>query len=244
MAKIFIFGDSHTRALNEALGDYIPLNPDIEFYIHWLLKEKNGSVRGDLRYEDALDIAQGLGEEDLLVVSLLGTGHNIYGLLEHDIPFFLSLENKKNNEIKNRQLIPENLALDMFIGFCNKNKRIIELKARSRSKVIHLMTPPPKFDNDYIKSKTNRDRDKMVGEYDINPPGLRLQLWKVEMKALEMFCAQNSITLIPPPSSSITSEGFLDKKYWGGDATHANALYGQLVLKQLEELHSHSANPT
>jgi len=61
---------------------------------------------------------------------------------------------------------------------------------------MHLMTPPPKEDNVYIKSVINRYRAKMVGEYDIQVAEVRLKLWDIEMEALQIVCGEYGINVV------------------------------------------------
>ncbi len=236
MREIFVFGDSHTRALKEALSNRKVAKSIFNFKINWLQTEKNGLRRGDLKYEDAISHVSNLSENDLLVISLLGTGHNIFGLMEHDVPFRISIENDDLTDNINDELIPENLIFDMFFDYSNRSKKIIDLKKSTKAKVVHLMTPPPKSSNDYIKSKIKNYRDKVVGEYDINPPYVRLKFWSIEMNALQSVCKQYDIDVVSPPQEAIDSDGFLKEFFWGKDATHANSAYGDLVLTQLESL--------
>lgn len=236
MARIFVFGDSHTRVLKKASIDYVPSYSSPYFDIHWMLKEKNGKVRGDLRYEDALKIAHEMTENDLLAVSLLGTGHNIFGLIEHEVPLFLLDDIYIDNMLNNRYLIPFNLMYDMFISFCKKNKTLPELKKATKAKVVHLMTPPPKENNHYIKSVITRNSDSEIIDRIINPAEIRLKFWNIEMKAMQSVCENYGIDIVPPPPASITPAGFLSEDYYGSDVTHANAAYGKLVLEQLEKL--------
>jgi hypothetical protein len=236
MARIYIFGDSHTRALKNAQGDPNLLYSSLDYDVHWMQSEKNGVIRGDLRYEDALNDVSGLNENDYLVISLLGTYHNIVGLIEHEIPFYLAEDDQSEHVFLDRCLIPASIVSDMFIEFCKKNNRIAALKKATRAQVFHLATPPPKGDNAYIKSKINRYRDKVIGEYDINPSTIRLKLWQLEMQALSDVCRGYGISFLPPPVEAVDEAGFLRVDYYADDGTHANKKYGILVLSQLEKL--------
>ena len=236
MKRIFIFGDSHTIALKDAQNDYKFSKPYLNLDIHWMLSEKNGVVRGDLSYKDALTCASELCESDLLVISLLGTSHNVFGLIEHEIPFFFSNADQSEHNGPEKHLLPINLMYDMFVEFSKKNKRIPELKKATKAKVIHLMTPPPKGDNDFIKSKISRYRDKVLGEHSINAPTIRLKLWQIEMQALQKVCHEYGIYVAPTPAPAFDTGGYLGADYYGGDATHANMKYGKLVLSELEKI--------
>ena len=239
MQRIFVFGDSHTRTLRKAVSDEAgnTLLP-CEFDIHWMLTEKNEVVRGDLKYEDAQHIVANLNSRDILVISLLGTAHNIFGLVQHERRFMLIDKQLDSIGItEDIELIPSRCIQDMFDAFCRKNGRIKELKSLSHAPVFHLMTPPPKQDNNFIKQKASRYRDMLISnEYDISPPYLRLRLYQLEMQALTQVCKEWGIDVIPPPTEAITPEGFLKEEYYGSDATHANSAYGKLVVQQLVKL--------
>ncbi|MDD2759961.1 MAG: hypothetical protein PHH11_06665 [Methylomonas sp.] len=235
MPKIFVYGDSHTRVLKDA-AERFPKGNKIEFDIHWMFSEKNGVTRGDMMFEDAKTAVASLQSGDIFVISLLGTAHNIFGLVEHERKFCVVSEQCSNNTFLDCELIPSSTMRDMFYGVCQKNKRIGELKSQATVPVYHLMTPPPKEDNEYIKAKTSRYRDKIIGEHDINKPELRLALWNLEMSAVKQFCEGLDVNVIEPPFESISEHGFLKPHFYGGDATHANRAYGELVLYQLKEL--------
>ena len=77
-------------------------------------------------------------------------------------------------------------------------------------------------------------RARLVAEAGVNRAATRLKLWKLEMRVLAYLCAEWTIQLLLPPAEAQTAEGFLKPEYYANDATHANAAYGELVLRQLE----------
>ena len=241
-AQIFIYGDSHTQALLNATKAPDFVSGDVEFDIHWMLSQKKeGKTLGDLSIEKAVEVVNTLKGDDLLVISLLGTAHNIIGLLQHSNPYRLVDEFALSNILESRFcMIPRNAMLDMFDEWCRKNKRIQKLTSNASVRSLHLMTPPPKEDNDFIESKISSYRNKSTSDFGIADPQLRLSLWELEMEALSKVCAEWHIGIVPPPPEAITERGFLKKEFYGRDATHANLLYGGLVLKQLEKL-THNA---
>ena len=234
---IFIFGDSHTSALSKASKNMENINQNIEFDINWILSEKpNRVVRGNLRLNDALEKVTSLKNNDVVIISLLGTTHNIVGLLQHEEPYSIFNDNKFSELISlNGQLhlIPSNVMFDFFYEHQKRNKSILKIKEKSAIKVFHLMTPPPKKDQDFLQNRIKRYRGRIAKEVGITPPNIRRNLWYLEMQALSLFCSDHNISLIPPPEETISSDGFLKKKYYANDATHANADYGELVLQQL-----------
>lgn len=234
--KIFVFGDSHTRALSKAAAQYYSDDSLYEYSIHWMLTIKNEKQRGDLSIEDACESIKKLAGNDILAISLLGTTHNIIGLVKHNQPYWLFEPGSTKDEINPAdEIIPRNAIWDMFERRTGTSKRIEILKKCSSVRVFHIMPPPPKEDNEFISSKTSRYRDNNVADTGIAPPELRLRLWKIELQVLDKICKEWGITLLPPPIETLDDNGFLKQEFYAEDATHANSEYGALILKQLEE---------
>lgn len=234
--RIFIFGDSHTRALSRALSQQTIENNHFDYSIHWMLTVKNEKQRGDLSIEDACEAIRNLNGNDILVISLIGTTHNIIGLVKHNQPYYIYEPGSVNQDCDPLdEVIPYNAIWDMFEKRTSAAKKIEILKKCANVRVFHLMPPPPKRDNEFISSKTSRYRDANVADTGISPPELRLRLWTIEYQVLDKTCREWGITLLPPPKESMDEQGFLKREYYADDATHANAEYGALTLRQLEE---------
>jgi hypothetical protein len=62
---------------------------------------------------------------------------------------------------------------------------------------------------------------------------LRYKLWRAQSSLLRAFCAELGIVFVPAPIGAQDAEGLLSEPYWGDDATHANAAYGELVLDEI-----------
>jgi hypothetical protein len=227
MRRIFVFGDSHTRAILQAAE--IASCDDVSIDVHWMRTEKDGKVQGDLDYEDAKAVASSLEPTDLMAISLLGTRHNLVGLLRHEQPFTVHGTDGAPCSDEG-ELIPRAVMEDVFAAASQKNKRIAELRNLSRAPVYHLVTPPPKGDNDYLKS---RIMSKVAGEFDVSPAALRLALWQLEMQAVKRVCEGWNVLLLPAHPQAFDEHGFLKHEYYASDATHANRAYGALVLEQL-----------
>lgn len=236
--KIFVIGDSHTRVLGKAteLRPQAPeTSSDCAFDIHWLLTQKGDKARGDMPLEDAVAIAKALGPDDIIAISLAGTLHNIFGLLRHDPPFDFYTADDEGVE-PGTQVIPFHAVRDLLYDSARNNRNITAITKAANCRVFHLPTPAPKEDNEFIQEKTVRYRDRFVLDAGINSPAIRLKLWKLEMEVVEDLCRKWGISFIPAPLGSQTDAGFLRKDYYGGDATHANEAYGELVLRQLEKI--------
>ena len=114
-------------------------------------------------------------------------------------------------------------------------------RAGSTARRIFLIgTPPPKKDNAELESflpmepnfqqwaaQINADRIK------ITDPFVRLKLWYILQDVFAEEAAKVGGTFVPVPDDVRDGEGFLRREYWADDITHANALYGKIVLDHL-----------
>ena len=233
---VLVLGDSHTQALAkayEARAERQPESDDIQFDIHWLAKRKQDRSVGDLELPEALERATHLQPHDVMAISVAGTQHNILGLLQHDQPFDLFTRGEEMTLAEGRVVVPEKALWDAFKGAA-PTKKIVALRGKARCAAYHLATPPPKQDGEFISARVARYRDRVVAQAGVNPAATRLKLWKLEMRVIAHLCAEWNMHLVLPPVEAQTPEGFLKPEYYGDDATHANAGYGELVLRQLE----------
>lgn len=234
--KVLVLGDSHALALakaHEVRSEPTPGSEGIQFDINWLAK-KDGS-RGDLPLADALERVLLLESDDMLVLSILGTFHNIFGMLQHEQPFdFFSRGDETMTPAEGRLVVPENALWDTFRENNERNGSMAVLRSKGRGSVYHLATPPPKEDSAFIMARATRYNGRLLVEAGLNLASIRLKLWKLEMRVLAQLFTEWNIHLVLPPPEAQTADGFLKPEYYGRDATHANAAYGELVLRQLE----------
>jgi hypothetical protein len=109
------------------------------------------------------------------------------------------------------------------------------LRKVTAARLVHLIPPPPKADNDFIK----RHHEQFFAQHGIatlgvSSPALRLKFWSLQREILEAICRKRGIEVLLPPGKTVES-GFLRPEYYGSDATHANWLYGEMVIRALEK---------
>jgi len=238
--KILILGGSHTHSLQTALanrkGDE---ETAAEFEIHWLLGKKGERKRGDLALSDAFEKASKLHSSDLVALSILGNEHNGFGLLQAEQPFDFVLTPRDVCESSDGvTLVPHSAMRESYERFMERNGSIRRIRQAAPCAVYHLSTPPPKGDNNFLIERTRRYREQLIAEIGISSPKLRLKLWDLEMRVLRVMCESWGVSFVFAPDEARSVEGFLKPEYYANDATHANAAYGELVLRQLERIAS------
>jgi len=113
------------------------------------------------------------------------------------------------------------------------------LSARKHCFVVG--TPPPK-DKSEIREHLSRDpffvqRAAELGMPVDNLPvtsnAFRVFLWQQIQRGLENVAEQMNATFVPVPGSCLNELSLLNREYGAPDATHANGLYGEQMLRAI-----------
>jgi len=217
--SIVILGNSHVHMFRRSR--------DPNFSINWINFGSGASAsHGNITLDEGLDLAR---DAELVAISLLGTFHNIFGLMKHDQPFDVMLPEDADIPV-DVTLIPYRSILETFLGLMHENEPVRKIIEASGCPIVHLSPPPPKEEIVW------KNPLHVLSEDVLNPATRRLRLWKAEIEAMRLFCQELNIELLPPPEGTQTREGFLEPYYANLDAVHANPKYGQLVLEQLSQV--------
>jgi hypothetical protein len=178
-----------------------------------------------------------LSGNSIVVLSFLGTLHNVFGLLRKEYGYWIFRTGEEAfDTTQDLQVVPRQIMFDFFLTKARQNGRIPELVKVASVPVVHLMPPPPKGDDLFIESVINKYRGVDVREARVSPAEARLRMWEVECEAISLYCDEIGISLLPPPAQARDSQGFLRLDCYAQDATHANAKYGELVIDQLKQV--------
>jgi hypothetical protein len=233
---ILLFGDSHSHAVQRAIEKRIGKGLPVPLSAHRLLKEKNGNRIGDTSFEDFLEAAGRLGPTDVVLSMIGGNQHAVFSTIQHPQPFdFIAPDESKFSETG--ELIPYRALEAVFAkGLRGGDGRSLEaLRKSTPARVVHIIPPPPKADNDFIEKHHESWFAQDLPGRGVSPPALRLKFWKLQTRGLEGLCAELGIEVMLPPAGTVDDRGFLRPEYYAQDATHANWHYGERLLREVEE---------
>lgn len=222
---VFILGSSYTQALRRAFAARPPGGTD--FDINWL---QQGGKHGDVRTLGAVRKLRRLAPDDLAVFCFWGAAHYHYGTFGAGNKFrIIGLGSHPHAD---EPPIAASLMLHALKEPMKTNRRLELFLRNARCPAVHIASPPTIADTARME---NRLRHKTDGRNQIRPAQTRLQVWQLEMMAIRAVCADLGLPFIEPPADAILPDGFLKEEYVAEDTLHANALYGELVLQQIEE---------
>lgn len=223
--RIFIFGDSHTAALQRAQAfEKRAANYD-NIQISRVRKAKAGQMIGDESVEQFCRKIKRLGPDDFVFSAVGGNQYAVVSTIRHEENFSVLDARDKLNESKDvTQIIPHHTFKSYISsGVWNSDGPVIrKIKSSTRARVLHLTPPPPKFDNAFlVKNHETRFAEVGLGKLEPTEPTFRLACWEMQRECLAALCADVGIELVPPPAAALTEEGFLAPLYYGKDVTHA-----------------------
>jgi len=237
--RILVVGDSHTHAIQTALGQGWTAPKGTEVTARWFSRQKNGNIIGDIAYDDVLAECAALGPEDVVVSSVDGNKHAMIGLIQHAIPFDLMDATGAPSALAvGVTLIPRAMfrgyfEFDMARSDCEK---VIGLDKAGAQRTLHLAPPPPKADVAHILNKPETHfAANGILDRGVTPAALRLRIWELQVTVTAQILERSGIDMLAPPVATLTPEGFLHPDFYAVDATHANSAYGARVLDQIVE---------
>jgi hypothetical protein len=237
--RALLFGDSHAHAVLTAIAKREGKGLPVPLSAHRLLKEKNGVRIGSTSFETFLQLIADLGPNDVVVSMIGGNQHAVYSTIQHPQRFDFFSPDVRVVEKGTAEIIPYRAIEDVFErGLRSGDGRSLEaLRSATVARVVHVLPPPPKEDNEYIAQNHETLFATDLPQRGVSSPRLRLKFWHLQKRVLQRICRELGIDVITPPKRAVDDRGFLLPEFYANDATHGNWLYGERILRDVERLH-------
>lgn len=237
--RAFLFGDSHAYAVERAIDKRLGKGQPVPLSAHRLLKEKNGVRIGTTSFDDFLKLIGRLGPKDLVISMIGGNQHAVYSTIQHPQRFDFFCPDVASVEDGTVEFVPYRALEDLFEhGLRGGDGRsLAALRAATAARVVHVLPPPPKEDNEHIVRNHETLFARDLPLHGVSAPELRLKFWKLQAGILSRICKELRIKVMMPPSQAVNRAGFLTPDFYANDATHGNWVYGERVLREIERLY-------
>ena len=254
LPKVLAFGQSHLAAL---IAGYASLRDKkrIECTFLALTAEELKPSLAVGRLDDRIPTAIEAEDPDAVMLAIAGNEHNILGIVNHPRRFDLVLPEAPDLMLDEQaEILPVGLVAASFRTHLENFAfpLLRHIRSAVSAPLYALEAPPPIASGEYIASQVEAKMRKQenrgaspsvlqkkmqffdaLQERGVGRPLLRYKLWRVQSSLLKELCTVLGIKFVPAPVGAQDAEGLLSEPYWGGDATHANAAYGQLVLDDI-----------
>lgn len=236
MNRAVVIGQSHSVAIAQALAGECADVTGIGVYRLHDGREKAGA--DDISLDQALHLVAGLSCDVPLFLSALGTYHNILGMLRAGPDFDILLSNQDVSHAQARVIVPHRAIAGAFTHEFARAKLLLKIRAAARSEVYLLSAPPPKQSDEFMlqrlmRQKSGSYRGRSIRNVGVTRAESRLKLWALEASLARGWAQSKGMGFVPAPDLALNADGFLSRKMYLDDATHANARYGALVVRQI-----------
>jgi hypothetical protein len=239
VTRAVVIGQSHSAAIAQGL---MTERPEVQgISVHRLEDSKRPYERDTITLSEAVRLVQELPPDALVFLSMLGTYHNILGLLRSGETFDFFLDPGEAPDPKAEVRIPHRAIESAFKQHLVTPAPIRKLRSATKTRIFLLSSPPPKKSNAFMlerfmSQKKKSYQGRSVAEVGLERPESRLKLWLLETRAMAEWASSEGLEFVPAPRQAIDPDGFLDPRFYLNDATHANAQYGALVIDQITEI--------
>lgn len=240
--RALVVGDSHTQAVKDALRNRETRGGDsaFAFEAYRYAKDKDGRTIGDLGSEELLALVASLAADDVVVSTIGGNQHQLIAAVQHPVAFDVFAPGEPALASSGMAVVIPSAQLNDHLESDLRAKdglRLQKIREAAACRVCHAVPPPPKEDAGHMLRRHGPALAKAgILQHGVSPAPLRLKIWRMQVGVLRQLAKEWGITLLPPPEGAVCPKGFLAPACYADDATHANAAYGELMLRQLEQI--------
>lgn len=182
------------------------------------------------------ELAAASARADAVYVSIGGTAHGVFGLLEHERPFDFTLQHEPASPLlPGREPVPGALIREALAATSLfRHQRALRhfLPAVLRRPVAHLESPPPLRQEQLLDNLGGYRR--LLTARGVAPGSLRSKLWRLHSQLVAEDCLAVGIEFLPVPPCVQDDNGHLVPQALApGDPSHANTWYGRRVIEQM-----------
>jgi hypothetical protein len=233
-SHVFALGIPHTPGLEEAV--LVPMaNDRVE-----MLAVDGPCPRPLAYWQDVVRFSEGRSA----AISWCGNQHHQFFLFAPSPLFDFVMASRPDLPLEETaELVPEAMVRQVFWPtVAILGAMLGELASKGCSRAFVLGTPPPKGDDDRVRAYLSAEpglvalaaeRGFAIADVPLTPPLVRLKLWRVVQEMMAELAGANGASFVEVPPEAQDDTGFLRPEYWVPDATHANHVYGQLLLNRL-----------
>jgi len=234
VVKLFGMGHSHLRALRmgaellsseEAIAvETVSLRDD--HYRKLVALNPDEAAARELR-------ARALAA-DLVFVSISGNAHNMLGLAEPPVPLDFHHPALPQFAIREDvEIVPYRMIRSVFESALSGVRVYYRYLTKLLDRPMFQCEPPPPKASEAFILEHAGSFASMLKTTRVAPASVRMKMWKLQSDVMQAMCKETGIGFLPCPPESLDVDGFLAERLQAKDATHANAHYGALVLRQL-----------
>lgn len=248
MKRLILAGNSHLRAMGVPLVTEDRMNAivDAPFASGKIAAATGEWPRTGNYWQFVLESCS----NDVVALMWKGNQHLSSFLFEDAKPFDFIVSGSKDFPIlQGSTIVPLRAieahleeGMDQLGSICKKLKK-------AGNHVIVCAPPPPKGDDDFIRRVLGSEKHFVAlaqksgqdsSNVRLTSRHVRYKLWLTLSRLYEELAETYGAVFFAAPSDAQDEDGFLERRFWANDVSHANDAYGELYLKKLYDFAARS----
>lgn len=185
---------------------------------------------------DALNptILAGLEAEapQFLLLSMGGNEHNVLSMRQPSRRFDFILGSEPQAAVDpSAEIIPEAAVRATLAGYMAENMRVLSAVREAIGLPMILVEPPPPLPRAHVLAYPKEFFRTLIDQRGMSSDRLRRKVWRVQTAMMRADCERLGIRYVETPAELIGPDGLLAPALCGQDASHANQIYGEAMIK-------------
>lgn len=173
------------------------------------------------------------GAPEFVIASMGGNEHNVLSIVQLYQRYDFILGEAPDLPLEsNAEILPEALIRETLREWMDEKVAVLRAVREATKLPIVQIAPPPPLPRAQVIAHPREFFRNAVDLRKLSPDPLRHKMWRVQLGLYRELCAEIGVLYVEPPVDMIGDDGMLAQKAWGGDATHANELFGRATVAE------------
>lgn len=166
-----------------------------------------------------------------VLASMGGNEHNVLAIVQLYQRYDFILGESPDLPLDDSvEILPEALVRETLREWMEDKIAVLRALRAATALPIVQIEPPPPLPRSQVMAHPKEFFKNAVDLRKLSPDILRHKMWRVQTALYREICAALDVLYIETPPDMIDPDGMLAQKAWGGDATHANDLFGEVMM--------------
>ena len=178
------------------------------------------------------------GSPSFILASMGGNEHNVLSIQQSSSRYdFILGENPDLPLDENAEILPESVIRETLWSWMREKIQVVTALRTVTSLPIYQIEPPPPLPRERVLAYPKEFFRTVFDRLSMSSDVLRHKMWRVQTSIYREVCANNQIEYVPVSNAMIDDSGMLIPALCGEDASHANPIFGEAMVREVLRRH-------
>lgn len=171
---------------------------------------------------------------DIVILSIGGNEHNVLSIAQASPQFDFILGSAPDLALdKHAEVIPESVLRETLRDWMGVKIDTMQAIRKATTAPVIQVEPPPPLPREQVLAYPKEFFQKALSLRKVSPDLLRYKMWRLQTELYREICAGLGIDYFATLPDFIGPDGTLVRSAWAADATHANELFGERMMRDV-----------